>query len=59
MVFLIKVIPCVFRSARYPLHRTKMITTENWVSIDLSKPFAYLLFMFSRLVLLMDVPNQF
>ena len=59
MVFLIQVIPCVFRSARYPLHRTKMITTENWASIDLRKPFAYLLFVFSRLVLLMNVPNQF
>ena len=59
MVFLIEVIPCVFRIARYPLHRTKMPTTENWAQIDLSKPFAYLLFMFSRLVLLMDVPNPF
>ena len=59
MVFLTEVIPCVFRIARYPLHGTKMLTTENWAPIDLSKPFAYLLFMFRRLVLLMDVPNQF
>ena len=59
MVFLIEIIPCVFRGARYPLHRTKMLTTENWAPIDFSKPFAYLLFMFRRLVLLMDVPNQF
>ena len=59
MVFLTEVIPCVFRIARYPLHGTKMLTTENWAPIDLSKPFAYLLFMFRRLVLLMDVRNQF
>ena len=55
----LKLTPCVFRIARYPLHRTKIPTTENWAPIDLSKPFAYLLFMFRRLVLLMDVPNQF
>ena len=59
MVFLTEVTPYVFRNARYHLHSTKIPTTENWVSIDPSKPFAYLLFMFSRLVLLMDVPNQF
>ena len=61
MVFLIdlKLTPYVFRIARYPLHGTKMLTTENWTPIDLSKPFAYLLFMFRCLVLLMDVPNQF
>ena len=59
IVFLTEVTPCVFRSARYHLHHTKIPTTENWAPIDLSKPFAYLLFMFRRLVLLMDVPNQF
>ena len=52
-----KLTPCVFRIARYPLHRTKIPTTENWAPIDLSKPFAYLLFMFRRLVLSMDVFN--
>ena len=57
IVFLIEVTPCVFRSARYPLHRTKIPTTENWAPIDLSKPFAYLLFMLKRLVLSMDVFN--
>ena len=59
IVFLTEVTPFVFRSARYHLHHTKIPTTENWAPIDLSKPFAYLLFMFRRLVLLMDVPNQF
>ena len=59
IIFLTEATPCVFRIARYPLHRTKIPTTENWAPIDLSKPFAYLLFMFRRLVLLMDVPNQF
>ena len=61
IVFLtdLKLTPYVFRIARYPLHCTKIPTTENWAPIDLSKPFAYLLFMFRRLVLLMDVPNQF
>ena len=59
IVFLTEVTPCVFRAARYHLHSTKIPTTENWAPIDLSKPFAYLLFMFRRLVLLMDVPNQF
>ena len=59
LFFLIEVTPYVFRIARYPLHSTKIPTTENWAPIDLSKPFAYLLFMFRRLVLLMDVPNQF
>ena len=41
----LKLTPCVFRIARYPLHGTKMPTTEDWAPIDLSKPFAYLLFM--------------
>ena len=59
IIFLTEVTPCVFRGARYHLHHTKIPTTENWAPIDLSKPFAYLLFMFRRLVLLMDVPNQF
>ena len=36
---------------------SKIPTTENWAPIDLSKPFAYLSFMFRCLVLLMDVPN--
>ena len=57
IVFLTEVTPCVFRIARYPLHRTKIPTTEDWAPIDLSKPFAYLSFMFRCLVLLMDVPN--
>ena len=57
IVFLREVTPCVFRSARYHLHHTKIPTTENWAPIDLSKPFAYLSFMFRCLVLLMDIPN--
>ena len=47
IVFLtdLKLTPYVFRIARYPLHQTKIPTTEDWAQIDLSKPFAYLLFM--------------
>ena len=61
IVFLtdLKLTPCVFRIARYPLHRTKIPTTENWAPIDLNKPFAYLFLNKRRLVLSMDVPNQF
>ena len=59
IVFLTEVTPCVFRIARYPLHRTKIPTTEDWAPIDLSKPFPYLLLHKRRLVLSMDVPNQF
>ena len=55
----LKLTPYVFRSARYPLHSTKIPTTENWAPIDLSKPFPYLLLNERRLVLSMDVPNQF
>ena len=55
----LKLTPYVFRIARCPLHRTKIPTTENWTPIDLIKPFPYLLLHKRRLVLSMDVPNQF
>ena len=55
----LKLTPYVVRTARYPLHRTKIPTTENWTPIDLSKSFPYLLLHKRRLVLSMDVPNQF